>query len=829
MSENSSYIDLRVQPAQENEADASYSYANRSMPPGENRNSRRLSFTELTRAAKLSTRNSSSLSPSLNRRRAPPSSPNLSFPHYSLSSPKESSRLAAYTSNSFEILDMSYPNTESSSPTPGKTTSYPSTGSKKKKKHRSNKSTNFTPPQSPTAPLRRRSLNSYAQMPLVTNGQGKRVVNGNNAYVQGNPSKVARRSLIAKATDEEYSESNTSAKSRDKENATPSDFSDISSASEPNSRLKSKQRSRSSISKLSTTAEKLPAEDIKDVPAEKPSFSIWDYLQDELTASDFDSAQDLKRERVTNLLGVPGAVEKLMSFGFVVCLDSFLYTFTILPLRFLLALVRFVQVTGWNLLHLWTTERSSHNFAPSYKTFETFPKITLDASRMYHSIRGQAVLKLYVIFNVLEICDKLCCSVGGDILDALFSKTTLGNYRGQQTSGESVSAKRHLRPITFFFLALVYMIIHTLVLFIQMITLNVAINFYSNALLTLLISNQFVEIKQSVFKKFEKENLFQLSCSDIVERFQQCTFLVIITLRNVIELSESPPSPFSILPSTFVPLFKLPTTTTLDTLMTPVVMVIVSELIVDWLKHAFITKFNQIRPSIYGKYIDILCRDLVVGSPGRVSGKKAIFVDQAPMVSRRIGFPALPMACLATRVVHQLLPLLLSSTSSSSISDSSRGTVSTYIVESIAAFMITYCGGVLNAIGSLVDVDMVEVVANIFMRGGTLDKALEQVIWLSGWTIGITVVGLCLIALKVLVGINLLGYAYKRYSSMHSREVKERKKDEEYAEMDKGEKEYKSSVHKYLDDNNDNVLGLAQQKYTLNNVDRFSMVRSRIP
>lgn len=96
----------------------------------------------------------------------------------------------------------------------------------------------------------------------------------------------------------------------------------------------------------------------------------------------------------------------------------------------------------------------------------------------------------------------------------------------------------------------------------------------------------------------------------------------------------------------------------------------------------------------------------------------------------------------ATRVVHQLLPLLLSSTSSSSISDPSRGTVSSYIVESISAFMITYCGGVLNTIGSLVNVDMVKVIANIFIRGGTLDKALQQMIWLSGWTIGIIVVGL---------------------------------------------------------------------------------------
>lgn len=148
-----------------------------------------------------------------------------------------------------------------------------------------------------------------------------------------------------------------------------------------------------------------------------------------------------------------------------------------------------------------------------------------------------------------------------------------------------------------------------------------------------------------------------LAYIDIVERFQQCAFLFIITLRNVIELSESGPS--SILPSTFVPLFKLPASTSLNTLMTPVVMVIASELMVDWLKHAFITKFNQIRPSIYGKYIDVLCKDLVIGSPGRISGRNHAFVDQSPVVSRRIGFPVLPLACLVKdnrmrTVVHYL-------------------------------------------------------------------------------------------------------------------------------------------------------------------------------
>ncbi|KAI8581596.1 hypothetical protein K450DRAFT_207459 [Umbelopsis ramanniana AG] len=791
------------------------------------RNTRRMSFTDTSKSAKVRYRNSASLSPSLNRRRMPPSSPNLNVTGgTALLSPKEMTRLAPYTSNSFDMLDSIVDYQDGYGPAPVNSSSTPAQLSKKKKKHKSNKSTQFTPPQSPVAQQRRRSLTpvdqnvSYRQ-PLSPNAQPRRMENFQAKQYSTNK----RRSLISRSSDD-YKNSTDSILNENKENRAPSVVSGNSSSNEQKPSHKDKGEARAKISK---------EEDVKDLPESKPSFSIWDYLKDELTASDFDSAQDLKRERVTNLLGVPGAVEKLMSFGQLVCLDSFLYTFTILPLRFFFALVRFFDVSFWNIVNIRTLDR--RHLKPSQKCdllkgllliLTYLAMRTLDASRMYHSIRGQAVLKLYVIFNVLEICDKLCCSIGSDILDALFSKTTLGNYRGQQTSGESISAKRHLRPVTFFLLALTYMILHTLVLFIQMITLNVAINFYSNALLTLLISNQFVEIKQSVFKKFEKENLFQLSCSDIVERFQQGMFLLIITLRNVIELSESPPSPFSILPSTFVPLFKLPTTTTLDTLMTPVIMVILSELIVDWLKHAFITKFNQIRPSIYSKYIDILCRDLVVGSPGRMSGKKAIFVDQAPMVSRRIGFPALPMACLMTLIVQQLIPMLFSASPTSSM-DNGGTKVSTYLVESIATFLVDYCGKWLIAIGSMAKIDIIGLVQSILFRGGALDKALQQFIWLGAWILGIIVTGLCLIALKVLVGINLLGYAYKRYASMQAREEEERKKDELYAEMDKDEKAYKSSVHKYLNDENDNVLGVPQQKYTLDNVDRFSMVKSRIP
>jgi hypothetical protein len=42
-----------------------------------------------------------------------------------------------------------------------------------------------------------------------------------------------------------------------------------------------------------------------------PPFSIWDYLREELLATDFDSHQELKWERVSNFLSIPVALEKV--------------------------------------------------------------------------------------------------------------------------------------------------------------------------------------------------------------------------------------------------------------------------------------------------------------------------------------------------------------------------------------------------------------------------------------------------------------------------------------------------------------------------------------
>lgn len=113
---------------------------------------------------------------------------------------------------------------------------------------------------------------------------------------------------------------------------------------------------------------------------------------------------------------------------------------------------------------------------------------------------------------------------------------------------------------------------------------------------------------------------FSLTCAhmaDIVERFQLSLLLTIIVLRNLFEVSGSM---FSTLPTSYINISVLPSFSVFHRIFTPALIVLVSEMIVDWLKHAFINKFNHIRPAVYGRFIDVLSKDLI--SPTSSSGQR---------------------------------------------------------------------------------------------------------------------------------------------------------------------------------------------------------------
>lgn len=238
-----------------------------------------------------------------------------------------------------------------------------------------------------------------------------------------------------------------------------------------------------------------------------PPFSLPTYLQLELSSNQpstpyihrskaseipYETSM-VKVERLLNFLLLPPQLEQVLLFGTLACLDAFLFSFTILPLRFFKALSILIQCWGFNVAReaqyvsafiyagasrLWKRRRRDstnrdnggslqkgdpHSLdAGSVPTVPQFPAsvvgknrgtydphpesnpvrgstsrgarpkprstpstllpaqkadllqgvllilsctilMYLDASRMYHGIRGQAAIKLYVIYNVLEV------------------------------------------------------------------------------------------------------------------------------------------------------------------------------------------------------------------------------------------------------------------------------------------------------------------------------------------------------------------------------------------------------------------------------------------
>lgn len=247
-----------------------------------------------------------------------------------------------------------------------------------------------------------------------------------------------------------------------------------------------------------TSEDPMPSPMPLSIPA--PPFSLPTYLQLELSSNrpsplyihrsvttDFPyESSRVKIERLQNVFLLPFQLEQVLWFGALACLDAWLFSFTILPLRFIKALSILIHSWGVNLWkefrHVsgfiyygtgrwwrrpWqlsdsvknrkrsmkseassTTSRvlnpcanenssASHSHPEPDRTSSNSQKrkhyrskstpsallpdhkadilkgflilisctilMYFDASRMYHGIRGQAAIKLYVIYNVLEV------------------------------------------------------------------------------------------------------------------------------------------------------------------------------------------------------------------------------------------------------------------------------------------------------------------------------------------------------------------------------------------------------------------------------------------
>uniref|UniRef100_A0AAY4BER0 Transmembrane anterior posterior transformation protein 1 homolog n=1 Tax=Denticeps clupeoides TaxID=299321 RepID=A0AAY4BER0_9TELE len=404
-------------------------------------------------------------------------------------------------------------------------------------------------------------------------------------------------------------------------NQQPSDYGAASlTARPPSCVVKSKSNIRFQKNKLCNLSLTTQTLDLYGNKIKILIFLTW-FMCAELTRGYFLEHNEAKyterRERVYTCMRIPKELERLMTFGMFLCLDAFLYVFTLLPLRMLLALLRFLTIPccGLGGARLLQPAQVCDLLKGLIMILCFCMMHYVDYSMMYHLIRGQSVIKLYIIYNMLEVADRLFSSFGQDILDALY-----------WTATEPKSRRRaHIGVIPHFFMAVFYVFLHAILIMVQASTLNVAFNSHNKSLLTIMMSNNFVEIKGSVFKKFEKNNLFQMSNSDIKERFTNFVLLLIVCLRNMEQFSWNSDHLWVLFPDVF--------------------MVVASEVAVDVVKHAFITKFNDLTADVYSEYRASLAIELLS------SRQQNAYTDYSDSVARRMGFIPLPLAVLLIRVV----------------------------------------------------------------------------------------------------------------------------------------------------------------------------------
>eukprot|EP00978_Attheya_sp_CCMP212_P010905 scaffold26569_cov60-Attheya_sp.AAC.1 len=355
----------------------------------------------------------------------------------------------------------------------------------------------------------------------------------------------------------------------------------------------------------------------------EPPQSMLSYLKHDLLNLDSrhqdGSATEDADVQMEEFIRVPSKLETLNVFGLAAVTDAFLYVLTVLPLKFVWSCICFViTIFGprkGNLFGLRFHRRHLYQIIQTLIVITVSEKVLgpISIGKLYHWIRGQAMIKLYVLIAIVEVFDRLMCALGQDALDSLYWNTT--------------RRPRHMRMVVSSMVVLAYATIHSLFLFVHIATLNVAMNSADHALLTLLISGNFAEIKSTVFKKYNKQNLFKIVTSDICERFKLALFLSLILILNICQGGMNRQS--------------------VDAYMTMCGIVMASEMLADWIKHSFITKFNFIKSKVYTDFSLIIAGD-VTGI-----GHEGLDLDHTHAVVKRVGLAQLPLVCVMARYLRE--------------------------------------------------------------------------------------------------------------------------------------------------------------------------------
>ncbi|XP_073226262.1 protein POLLEN DEFECTIVE IN GUIDANCE 1-like isoform X3 [Cicer arietinum] len=300
------------------------------------------------------------------------------------------------------------------------------------------------------------------------------------------------------------------------------------------------------------------------------------------------------RERVYDtIFRLPWRCELLIDVGFFVCFNSFLSLFTVVPTR--------VVMTSWKLLKTRKFKRPSTIELSDLGCFVIMAcGVTvlqqIDISLIYHIIRGQATIKLYVIYNVLEIFDKICQSFNGDVLQMLFHSA-----EGLARCPPEMPSMRFW--IWRFISDQVLAVVATNILFFR----------------TILPPVPYIRRRKKINKAKLRQSLYQPALLLTTMHCQLCWYRIIFLRSKAMCLRDTIRIMFTVW-------------CTLDML-----LVYLCEVAIDIIKHSFIAKFNNITPIAYSEFLEDLC--------------KQTLHMQTEDVKKNLKFVPLAPACVVIRVL----------------------------------------------------------------------------------------------------------------------------------------------------------------------------------
>lgn len=228
---------------------------------------------------------------------------------------------------------------------------------------------------------------------------------------------------------------------------------------------------------------------------------------------------------------------------------------------------------------------------------------------------------------MLEMCERWCRSIGVDLFDLTMS---------------SIRHPWHSQLLTYM-LTLLYCFAHSTMHLLRILLLQVAINTSSSAVFLIIVTNNFAEIKSTVFKRYEAKSLFPIIASDVVERFYLLMDIIFVLAR----LSISPHRGSYNAPDIAFWLFLL----------------VFLEFGTDWIKFCLIVKFSEMKASTFEIYKEVLiadillCRSLHIGGSGvQFNGAKDKMLPPvvpfrgihsfSHSLQRRLGFSGVPMTTI---------------------------------------------------------------------------------------------------------------------------------------------------------------------------------------